>query len=85
MNVLKAQQKVVSTLRKKEKEVEKINSDSKKYEFDTINDWLDSIVFNLDLSNDDVVKVLNDRLKDVSLNLVGGPVWFTSISRLKRV
>lgn len=84
MNVLKAQQKLVSALRKRIKEVEKSNSDSKKYEFDTIEDWLDSIVFNLDLNNDNVVKVLNDRLRDISLNFVGGPVWFTSVSRLRK-
>jgi hypothetical protein len=84
MNVLVAQQKLVNALRKRIREIEKSNSDNKKYEFDTINDWLDSIVFNLDLSNDDVVKVLNDRLKDVSLNFVGGPVWFTSVSRLRK-
>jgi hypothetical protein len=84
MNVLKAQQKVVGALRKRIKEVEKSNGDNKKYEFDTINDWLDSIVFNLDLSNDNIIKVLNDKLKDVSLNFVGGPVWYTSINRLRK-
>lgn len=84
MNVLKAQQKLVSALRKRIKEFEKSNSDNKKYEFDTINDWLDSIVFNSNLSNGNAVKVLNDRLKDVSLNFVGGPVWFTSVNRLKK-
>lgn len=84
MNVLKAQQKLVSALRKRIREVEKSNSDNKKYEFDTIEDWLDSIVFNLDLSNDNIIKVLNDRLKDVSLNFVGGPVWFSSVNRLRK-
>ena len=85
MNVLKAQQKLVNALRKRIKEVEKSNSDNKKYEFDTISDWLDSIVFNLDLSNDNIVKVLNDRLKDVSLNFAGGPVWYTSVNRLRKI
>ena len=84
MNVLKAQQKVVSALRKRIKEVEKSNGDNKKYEFYTINEWLDSIVFNLDLSNDNIVKVLNNRLKDVSLNFAGGPVWYTSVNRLRK-
>lgn len=84
MNVLKAQQKLVNALRKRIKEVEKSNGDNKKYEFDTINEWLDSIVFNLDLSNDNIVKVLNDRLKDVSLNFAGGPVWYTSVNRLRK-
>lgn len=60
-----------------------VNKYGEKYEFDTVNDWLDSIVFNLDLSNDDTVKVLKNRLKDVSLNFVGGPVWFNEVNRLR--
>ena len=69
-------------LDKKAKDI--IGYDNKKYEFDTIEDWLDSIVFNLDLSNDNIAKVLNDRLMDISLNFVGGPVWYTSVNRLKK-
>ena len=61
-----------------------IGYDNKKYEFDTIEDWLDSMVFNLDLNNDNIVKVLNDRLKDVSLNFAGGPIWYTSVNRLRK-
>ena len=62
-----------------------IGYDDKKYEFDTIEDWLDSIVFKSDLHNDNTIKVLNDTLRHVSLNFVGGPVWFTSVSRLKKI
>ena len=62
-----------------------IGYDYKKYEFDTIEDWLDSIVFKSDLHNDNIIKVLSGMLRCVSLNFVGGPVWFTSVSRLKKV
>lgn len=61
-----------------------IGYDDKKYEFDTIEDWLDSIVFKSDLHNDNIIKVLSGMLRCVSLNFVGGPVWFTSVSRLKK-
>ena len=62
-----------------------IGYDDKKYEFDTIEDWLDSIVFKSDLHNDNIIKVLSGMLRGVSLSFVGGPVWFTSVSRLKKV
>lgn len=62
-----------------------IGYDNKKYEFDTVDDWLDSIVFSANLHNDNVIKVLSDMFRYVSLNIVGGLDWFTSIKRLKRV
>jgi len=59
MNVLVAQQKLVSALRKRIKEVEKSNSDSKKAKdiadthYRTVNDWIDSMVFNNEVEAED--------------------------------
>ena len=61
MNVLKAQQKLVSALRKRIKEVEKSNSDNKKARdiavthYRTVNDWIDSMAFNNEVEAEDRV------------------------------
>lgn len=61
MNVLKAQQKLVSALRKRIKEVEKSISDNKNAKdivsthYRTVNDWIDSMAFNNEVEAEDRV------------------------------
>lgn len=61
MNVLVARQKLVSALRKRIKEFEKSNSDSKRAKdivgthYRTVNDWIDSMTFNNEVESEDKV------------------------------
>ena len=103
MNVLKAQQKLVSALRKRIKEVEnnkKLDKELKptnkwgdKFEFNTIEEWADHIIFRtrIDYPDEDVVaaeKRLQEYLDETTLfgsDSIDGGIDITGVLGLRKV
>ena len=103
MNVLKAQQKLVSALRKRIKEVENIKKLDKelkptnkwgdKFEFNTIDEWADHIIFRtrIDYPDEDVVaaeKRLQEYLDETTLfgsDSIDGGINIAGVLGLRKV
>ena len=103
MNVLKAQQKLVSALRKRIKEAEnnkKLDKELKptnkwgdKFEFNTIEEWADHIIFRtrIDYPDEDIVaaeKMLQEYLDETTLfgsDSIDGGIDITGVLGLRKV